>query len=826
MPTAKKVFFKEWTDGDLAPPDISAPGYVVIEKNLEQVKKLTPMVLSMLRDTFVDEYLTMIGSQQTWDDIYHQFQDEIRKAIDDELFASTTQAHINDCARQMTNRLIDHIDGNAWATETFYDAWGWSCFPGISTHLFDGIELRVQVLGVWITRDMGNEGPEIGEMIREEAWKMVQQNLDFDSLDPYNIEHTWPNDLSIREKNPPHEHTPYVVDEAIDVLDLVTVWTNSPYYNEKYFAYVYITTGDCMAGSVGGSQGKQYEPTAEVQAYRDRYIASKDLSIPYDLMAHELWDADNEYSFLSNDHIDLWWDAVDGDHNAYDTLLDTFAPLPSWIDNPFSYQLDTILYWLDHSLNGGVRYFPIYPPIPYDGWIQNLAYYEIDINNANIEYMIIQSITDAITEAVGEVDLDGQNPNDDLSMHSQYGIGVPKSSDVYDTSSHSIVNDPELWWNATKGISDSYDYLLNAFFPPSVSHGVSKLEAILQWLDESKHGWLGNVCEDQITNMNSGLITNRTVEEWLFTAEDALIQNVDPELAKVNIFDNVHDESEAVEVGTHRYTIYTGKDDPSKAKQLVKFNNEEKVSIWANPIEVKGSVDGTQFAPKISPSDSIDLFLTELMRPTKFNFDKKTSIYDINLFRFQISDETFEPEAVYYTDIEGLANMYQEYGLPVYLSKPHFLDSDHTILGSVGGMNPNPHNHDTYIYVEPLTGITMKAQARLQVNFKVSPTDIWYKDMQETYLPILWVEKEAEITEDKANEFKELYKALEFRKTIIPTLIGIGSIIAFSGFVLARSQKNKLRNDKVQRIKNKYEVKKIQNHNFKEDILLKENSLK
>jgi hypothetical protein len=311
--------------------------------------------------------------------------------------------------------------------------------------------------------------------------------------------------------------------------------------------------------------------------------------------------------------------------------------------------------------------------------------------------------------------------------------------------------------------------------------------------------------------MSSGLITTRTVDEWLFSAEDDFIEMVEPELAKVNIFDNCHNTTEAEEAEANRYKISTGKKNVEKVGQTIEFNGEEEISMWARGINVEGT-DGTQFAPGVSKDESLDVFIPELVRPVEFKYSKLTNMYDIELFRYEFSEDLFEPAPEYFMDTEGLANMYPEYGIPVYLSKPHFLGTEESVCDAVIGMDPKSSKHDTYIDVEPITGITMKAKARIQVNFKVSPTDEWYSDIQEAYMPILWVEKEAEITEEKAEEFKDsLYGALDLRSSLIPALIGGGSIITFVGAMFSQTQVKKHRLIVVQRIRKKYGEKKLLN---------------
>lgn len=53
------------------------------------------------------------------------------------------------------------------------------------------------------------------------------------------------------------------------------------------------------------------------------------------------------------------------------------------------------------------------------------------------------------------------------------------------------------------------------------------------------------------------------------------------------------------------------------------------------------------------------------------------------------------------------------------MSMPHFLFGDQSLLENIIGLEPNASKHRTAIFYEPLTGIPMKANKRVQVNTKI-----------------------------------------------------------------------------------------------------------
>jgi lysosome membrane protein 2 len=58
-------------------------------------------------------------------------------------------------------------------------------------------------------------------------------------------------------------------------------------------------------------------------------------------------------------------------------------------------------------------------------------------------------------------------------------------------------------------------------------------------------------------------------------------------------------------------------------------------------------------------------------------------------------------------------------GIPIIMSSPHFLYADERFLKDVDGLNPDALLHNTFLSVEPTTGLLMKANKRLQFNIQL-----------------------------------------------------------------------------------------------------------
>lgn len=85
-------------------------------------------------------------------------------------------------------------------------------------------------------------------------------------------------------------------------------------------------------------------------------------------------------------------------------------------------------------------------------------------------------------------------------------------------------------------------------------------------------------------------------------------------------------------------------------------------------------------------------------------------LYGIKLFRFGLpSDElknSSQDPGFYPDGPSGVLNLTAVFpqNVPIFASKPHFLDADPVYREEVSGLHPDPAKHDSYLDIEPLTG--------------------------------------------------------------------------------------------------------------------------
>jgi len=372
----------------------------------------------------------------------------------------------------------------------------------------------------------------------------------------------------------------------------------------------------------------------------------------------------------------------------------------------------------------------------------------------------------------------------------------------------------QIWFDAAvRDDLPSKNFLMKEF-----EINETQLELILDWLAFSLTDWLPNVIEWTLEDWNSGLIVTRTANEWLFAANDtsiyehSLYYDKNYDQSSIGMFDSCLNSEEAEQAGVPTYTVKTGKNDISEVAQIIKLNGESQINIWAEPIDIYGT-DGMQFHPGVTPSETLKVFNIDLLRTVNLEYDSESEVKGISLHRFRMAPDTFEPNPLYFQDTWGFTNLevFEKYqGVAVRVSKPHLLDTEPSIQEAIIGMNPDPDMHETFIDVEPISGITMNAHMCVQVNFEVPHGSIWHAEVQDTYMPILWMAMEGEIPDGLADYFKGLvYMALGLKEIVPTAALAMGAVVCVpTAFLLGRVN-NKQQKTSIKTLKT--EINTLQN---------------
>ena len=274
---------------------------------------------------------------------------------------------------------------------------------------------------------------------------------------------------------------------------------------------------------------------------------------------------------------------------------------------------------------------------------------------------------------------------------------------------------------------------------------------------------------------NETLVIKKTANELLFGYKDNLLAAVKKILDKI-----FPDLLPSDEIGLFqgknntvdgRYTVLTGVDDYKKIGIVESWNGLDKMKIWSSDYaNMMNGTDGTILPAFIDKDKPIYIFNNDLCRSLYVVYNKTDYVTDdIEVYKFGPEAKLF----AYYKDNPdnigfcippgpenclpaGVLNMSTcQAGAPVIMSSPHFLFADPVFLKDVDGLNPIADQHNTFLYVEPTTGVLMKANKRVQFNTKLfrDPRVDVSKNIPEIMFPIFWADEHFEIDKKNADIF-------------------------------------------------------------------------
>lgn len=262
-----------------------------------------------------------------------------------------------------------------------------------------------------------------------------------------------------------------------------------------------------------------------------------------------------------------------------------------------------------------------------------------------------------------------------------------------------------------------------------------------------------------------------------------------------------------VEVMTNATDIFAGV--CPGAAWVAKDASYGQCKMWREPEVIKGT-HSLQWQPRLDKEDAKDrrIYIDKVKRDVQFEYEGEVDVKGITLRRYRIDPATFEASADPATDkyhmvMDGFVDMAPTLGMvPIWLGSPrHYLNPTERakISGTTsadwadGGEAELGLNLD----VEPITGLVMNANQRLQINVHLERA-AWGGFFGKTMyfggagspsvnFPIYWVHEYDTIGDDKADTFKEdVYGNLELADNlqiglsvvgVLLLLLGVGALI-------------------------------------------------
>lgn len=305
------------------------------------------------------------------------------------------------------------------------------------------------------------------------------------------------------------------------------------------------------------------------------------------------------------------------------------------------------------------------------------------------------------------------------------------------------------------------------------------------------------------SSSQSSLFVSVTASELMWGYTDpllSLVHSLKPDVNPVFSLQPNLTQQEAANIAPS--VVQTGKDNIENIGNTLIWQGQNKLSCWATPDAntIGGNFDNS--FPPFNHKEKVYLWIDQLFRKGTMEYKKEVEVLGIKMNSYgipnsQLTNATLDPRAGAYYQYgpAGIANLTNPTGgAPIFISKPHFLDADPYYFRRVNMTPPDPEKHDTYLNIEPISGVMMQGAKRLQINVKFQTDALLYPIIRDDlYVPLAWIEETGGITQDLANQFKSaVYRAITISKVVQWTGIAVGIfcfIIAVVLFFMWRKSK-------------------------------------
>lgn len=324
-------------------------------------------------------------------------------------------------------------------------------------------------------------------------------------------------------------------------------------------------------------------------------------------------------------------------------------------------------------------------------------------------------------------------------------------------------------------------------------------------MNKLRGSWKAGLLAFSMGSVGISLFTTRTVDELLWGYEDPVLARVsqtNPDVEKV--FGLMYKKNGS---NDGEFIYHTGQQNYLDYGRVETWKGQSKLSFWASDQSnsINGS-DGSAFHPLLTKDERIYIFTPDLCRSIYMEFEKDVEVKGIPAYRFT------PPRSVLASKEENPANegfcvSPQEClgtgllkvspcrkGAPVVASFPHFHLADDKYVSAIEGMSPQREHHQTFLDLNPTTGVIVRANKRAQVNILINKVSGFPKtrDLNETVFPVMFLNESVVIDDASAARVQKLLLIAALVSNFPLIIVGLGAImLAVFILLLIRDRKKK-----------------------------------
>ncbi|XP_068608935.1 LOW QUALITY PROTEIN: lysosome membrane protein 2-like [Brachionichthys hirsutus] len=323
--------------------------------------------------------------------------------------------------------------------------------------------------------------------------------------------------------------------------------------------------------------------------------------------------------------------------------------------------------------------------------------------------------------------------------------------------------------------------------------------------------WRANFVSVLMNTLGTGLFTTRTVDELLWGYEDPLLVRVSATNPGVEKVFGLMYKKNGSNDGEMLY--HTGQQSYMNYGRVQTWTGRSQLTFWtSNQSNSINGTDGSAFHPLLTKDERVYVFTPDLCRSIYMEFEKDVEVKGIPAYRFtpprsvlaskeeNPANEGFcvKPRECLGTGLLKVSPCRK--GAPVVASFPHFHLADEKYVAAIGGMAPQSAHHQTFLDLNPTTGVIVRASKRAQVNILLSRILGFPKtrSLNETVFPVMFLNESVVIDDASAARVQKLLLIVSLVSNFPLIIVGLGAIM-LAAFILllirARQRKTSTEED-------------------------------
>ncbi|PNJ48842.1 SCARB2 isoform 12, partial [Pongo abelii] len=286
---------------------------------------------------------------------------------------------------------------------------------------------------------------------------------------------------------------------------------------------------------------------------------------------------------------------------------------------------------------------------------------------------------------------------------------------------------------------------------------------VIEW---SQVHFLREIIEAMLKAYQQKLFVTHTVDELLWGYKDEILSLIHVFRPDISPYFGLFYEKNGTNDGD--YVFLTGEDNYLNFTKIVEWNGKTSLDWWiTDKCNMINGTDGDSFHPLITKDEVLYIFPSDFCRSVYITFSDYESVQGLPAFRYKVPAEILAntsdnagfciPEGNCLGS--GVLNVsICKNGAPIIMSFPHFYQADERFVSAIEGMHPKKEDHETFVDINPLTGIILKAAKRFQINIYVKKLDDFVEtgDIRTMVFPVMYLNESVHIDKETASRLKSV----------------------------------------------------------------------